>query len=44
MAGCDLGKGLGDISPDDFLYVYDVNVRAVLLMSKMPSLYLHALG
>ena len=30
-AGCTLVKGLGDISVDDFSYVYDLNVRAVLL-------------
>ena len=33
-AGCELVKGLGEISVDDFSYVYDLNVRAVLLMSK----------
>ena len=33
-AGAQLAKGLGDISVDDFSYVYDLNVRAVLLLSQ----------
>lgn len=39
-AGCELVKSLRDISVDDFSHVYDLNVRAVLLMSKevLPSL------
>ena len=43
-AGCELVKGLGDISADDFSYVYDLNVRAVLLMSKAALPYLRAPG
>ena len=43
-AGCELVKGLGDISADDFSYVYDLNVRAVLLMSKEVLPYLRAPG
>lgn len=43
-AGCTLVKGLGDISVDDFSYVYDLNVRAVLLMSKEVLPYLRAPG
>lgn len=43
-AGCDLVKGLGDISANDFSYVYDLNVRAVLLMSKAALPYLRAPG
>ena len=39
-AGCTSVKGLGDISVDDFSYVYDLNVRAVLLMSKEVLPYL----
>lgn len=39
-AGYTLVKGLGDISVDDFSYVYDLNVRAVLLMSKEVLPYL----
>lgn len=43
-AGCELVKGLGDISANDFSYVYDLNVRAVLLMSKAVLPYLRAPG
>ena len=43
-AGCELVKGLGDISVDDFSYVYDLNVRAVLLMSKEVLPYLRTPG
>lgn len=43
-AGCKLVKGLGDISVDDFSYVYDLNVRAVLLMSKEVLPYLRTPG
>ena len=43
-AGCTLVKGLGDISVDDFSYVYDLNVRAVLLMSKEVLPYLRTPG
>ena len=43
-AGCTLEKGLGDISVDDFSYVYDLNVRAVLLMSKEVLPYLRPPG
>ena len=43
-AGCELVKGLGDISVDDFSYVYDLNVRAVLLMSKEVLPYLRSPG
>ena len=43
-AGCELVKGLGDISADDFSYVYDLNVRAVLFMSKAALPYLRAPG
>ena len=43
-AGCELVKGLGDTSADDFSYVYNLNVRAVLLMSKEVLPYLRAPG
>lgn len=43
-AGCELVKGLGDISVDDFSYVYDLNVRAVLLMSQEVLPYLRSPG
>lgn len=43
-AGCTLVKCLGDISVDDFSYVYDLNVRAVLLMSKEVLPYLRTPG
>ena len=43
-AGCELVKNLEDISVDDFSYVYDLNVRAVFLMSKMVLPYLRAPG
>ena len=43
-AECELVKGLGEISPEDFSYVYDLNVRAVLLMSKAALPYLRAPG
>ena len=43
-AGCELVKNLEDISVDDFSYVYDLNVRAVFLMSKTVLPYLRAPG
>ena len=43
-AGCELVKALGDCSADDFSYVYDLNVRAVLLMSKAVLSHLRAPG
>ena len=43
-AGCELVKSLGDTSADDFSYVYDLNVRAVLLMSREVLPYLRAPG
>lgn len=43
-AACDLVKSLGDISVDDFSYVYDLNVRAVLLMSQEVLPYLRSPG
>ena len=43
-AGCELVKGLGDISADDFSHIFDLNVRAVLLMSKEVLPYLRAPG
>lgn len=43
-AGCDLFKDLGDISVDDFSYVYNLNVRAVLLMSQEVLPYLRSPG
>lgn len=43
-AGCELVKGLGDISVDDFSYVYDLNVRAVLLLSQEVLPYLRSPG
>ena len=43
-AGVELVKGLGDISVDDFSYVYDLNVRAVLLLSKEVLPFLRAPG
>lgn len=43
-AGCELVKSLRDISVDDFSHVYDLNVRAVLLMSKEVLPYLRAPG
>lgn len=43
-AGCEMIKGLGDISADDFSYIYDLNVRAVLFMSKAVLPYLRTPG
>ena len=43
-AGCELVRGLGDITVDDFSYVYDLNVRAVLLMSQEVLPYLRPPG
>ena len=43
-AGCELVKSLGDISAEDFSYVYDLNVRAVLLMSQEVLPYLRPPG
>lgn len=43
-AGCELTKRLEDVSVADFSYVYDLNVRAVLLMSKAVLPYLHRPG
>ena len=43
-AGCELVKSLGDISVDDFSFVYDLNVRAVAFMSKEVLPYLRAPG
>lgn len=43
-AGCELVKGLGDISVDDFSYVYDLNVRAVLLLCQEVLPYLRSPG
>ena len=43
-AGCELVRGLGDITVDDFSYVYDLNVRAVLLMSQEVLSYLRPPG
>ena len=37
-------KGLGDISAEDFSYVYDLNVRATVLMSKAVLPYFRAPG
>lgn len=43
-AGCELVKSLGDISAEDFSYVYDLNVRAVALMTKAVLPYLRSPG
>ena len=43
-AGGELVRGLGDITVDDFSYVYDLNVRAVLLMSQEVLPYLRPPG
>lgn len=39
-AGVELGKHLGDISPEDFAGVYDLNVRAPLLLTQALLPYL----
>lgn len=33
-AGCELVRSAEDITPEDFSYVYDLNVRAAVLMTK----------
>lgn len=43
-AGCELVKSLDSVTPEDFSYVYDLNVRAVLLISKAILPYLRAPG
>jgi len=43
-AGCELLRSLGSISPEDFSYVYDLNVRAINCMSKAVSKYLRSPG
>ena len=43
-AGCELVKSLENISVEDFSYVYDLNVRAVLLMSQEVLPYLRPPG
>lgn len=43
-AGCELGKPLSTISPEDFSYVYDLNVRGTLLMTKEVSKVLRPPG
>ena len=43
-AGCELVKGLADITAEDFSYVYDLNVRAVLLMSQAVLPHLRSPG
>ena len=43
-AGCELVRRLGDITAEDFSYVYDLNVRAVILMSKAVLSNLRAPG
>ena len=43
-AACERNKDLGDISAEDFSYVFDLNVRAVLLMTKAVLPYLRAPG
>ena len=43
-AGCELVRSLGDLSAQDFSYVFDLNVRAVTLMAKAVLPYLRAPG
>ena len=43
-AGCELVKPLEDLTPEDFSYVYDLNVRAVVLMCKAILPYFKAPG
>ncbi|KAL6721516.1 hypothetical protein ACLMJK_000620 [Lecanora helva] len=43
-AGCGLTKPLGEISAEDFSYVFDLNVRAVTLMSNAVLPFLRAPG
>ncbi len=43
-AGCELLRSLGSNSPEDFSYVYDLNVRAISCMSKAVSKYLRSPG
>ncbi|KAH7355393.1 hypothetical protein BKA65DRAFT_498320 [Rhexocercosporidium sp. MPI-PUGE-AT-0058] len=39
-AGCEVVKPLGNITPEDFAYVYDLNVRGALLMTQAILPYL----
>jgi len=43
-AGCELVKGLGDITPEDFSYVFNLNVRAVVLMTQAVLPHLRSPG
>jgi len=43
-AGTELVKGLGDITPEDFSKVYDLNVRGALLMTQAVLPYLPPRG
>lgn len=43
-AGCEFLRSLGSISPEDFSYVYNLNVRAINCMSKAVSKYLRSPG
>lgn len=43
-AGCELVRGVKDITPEDFSYVYDLNVRAVILMTGAVARHLRSPG
>lgn len=43
-AGCELVKNLGEITPEDFASVYDLNVRGTLLMTQAVLPHLRAPG
>ncbi len=43
-AGCELVKGLGDITSEDFSYVFNLNVRAVVLMTQAVLPHLRSPG
>ena len=43
-AGCELVRPAADITPGDFCYVYDLNVRAVILMTKAVIPHLRSPG
>ena len=43
-AGCELVRGVGDITTEDFSYVYDLNVRAVILMTGAVTRHLRSPG
>jgi len=43
-AGCELVKTVGTITPEDFSYVYDLNVRGALMMTQAVLPYLPPRG